>query len=114
MVREVVNSVPMDAAFVTEWFESTMSDFAGRNKSGMGYIQIIWRNVSPNPNASIRIEVTNDLQFTSVTGVHQVNSIDNSANALMIAVYPGFRFIRFIYSPNFVTQGQLTVNINYE
>ena len=114
MTREVVNSLPMNSAFTTEWIESTMRGFSGRNKAAMGYIQITWRNVSPNPDSNIRIEVTNDLQFTSIVGVHQVTGTDNTANTLMVAVIAGFGFIRFIYTPNTVISGQLSININYE
>ena len=114
MIREIISQLPMNIDFTTDWIESTMSDFAGNNEKGMGYIQIIWTGVSANPDSNIRIEVTNDLQYTSVSGTHAVTSIDNTSNALMIAVYPGFRFLRFIYTANTVTSGKLTININYE
>jgi len=114
MIREVVSQLPMNLDFTTDWLESTMTDFAGNNEKGIGYIQIIWTGVSANPDANIRVEVTNDLQYTSVTANHLVTSSDNSTNALMIAVYPGFRFIRFIYTANTVSSGRLSININYE
>jgi len=114
MIRQVVSKKAMDSDFTSDWIKSTMTDIGGGNKAGIGYIQIIWHNVSLNPDSVIRIEVTNDMLYKSNAGSYNVSNTDNTDDALMIAVLPGFKFIRFVYTANSVTSGFLSIVINYE
>ena len=114
MIREVISNLPMDKDFTSDWIEAVMKDFAGKNKATIGNVQIIWQGVSFNPDATVSVEVTNDLQYKTVLGTYNIDSTDNRENSLMIEMSPGFGFIRFVYTANSVSAGLLNVNINYE
>ncbi|GEM_PF-2745970 len=114
MTREVVSNLPMDRDFTSDWISSIMTDFAGHNKASIGNVQIIWQGVSFNPDAVVKIEITNDLQYKTVLGTYNINNTDNSEDTLMIDLTTGFGFIRFVYTANNVSAGLLNININYE
>ena len=114
MTREVISNLPMDKDLTSDWIEAVMKDFSGKNKATIGNVQIIWQGVSYNPDATVQVEITNDLQYKTVLGTYNVNNTDNSEDSLMIEITPGFGFIRFVYTANSVTAGLLNININYE
>jgi hypothetical protein len=114
MTREIVSNMPMEADFTTEWAEGTIRDFRTKEKYSIANVQIVWTGVSLNPNATIAVEVTNDLQYKTISGTHNVNSTGNSDNALMLSLGGGFRFFRFVYTANNVLTGRLTIIANYE
>ncbi len=114
MTREVIKNMPMNINFASDWLRSTIKDFAGKHKYSIGNVQIVWSEVSANPNATLSIEVTNDLQYKTVLSTHNINSRDNRQNTLMLSLSPGFKYFRFVYTANNVTTGWLTVIVNYE
>ena len=114
MIRQVINYLPMNANYTSEWIESTIRDYAGKKKGSLANVQIIWEDVSANPDSIIRIEMTNDLQYKSLSGTYSVDSIDNRNDTKMISLATGARYVRFIYTANSVTSGWLSINMNYE
>ena len=114
MTREVISNLPMDKDFTSDWIEGTTTDFKGRERFAAANVQIVWTNVSLNPDATISIEITNDLHYKSVSGIYNIDSSDNSDDTLMIALNGGYRFIRFVYTANSVLTGNLSVIMNYE
>ncbi len=114
MTREIVSSMPMDADFISDWVKAFIVDLRTKEKYSMQNVQIVWTGVSANPDATIRIEITNDMLYKTISATHNVNSTDNSDDALMVSTEGGFRFIRFVYTANSVLTGRLTIIANYE
>jgi hypothetical protein len=114
MTREIISNLPMETDFTTDWVKATIRDYRTKDKYAVANVQVVWTGVSANPDATIRIEITNDLLYKTKSAVHNVSNTNNSDDALMISMDGGFRFFRFVYTANSVLTGRLTIIANYE
>lgn len=76
-------------------------------------LQIVWQNVSNQPDGVIKLFAGNRIDSLSLGKIIPISNTDNTNDAALIIQEPLFEYIKLEYIPNNITQGELTCYINY-
>ena len=115
MVSEIISNVGLDNDFESGWFPLSFSrnEIFGKARLAAS-LQIIWKDVSGTLNGVITIYVSNDLECKTVAGSYTIDSHDNSSDAIMIMIYPSFKYINLAVAHNLIDEGKITALLTYE
>lgn len=114
----VLSFQPLGVDFETEWLTTELLYPGRKNPLYIASLQIIWEGVEFAENCSnygtIQIMLSNDAQTPSVVETIEINTANNTQNAVMLPVDIKAEFYKIKYTKKDITGGYLHTFASYQ
>lgn len=75
-------------------------------------LQVSWDGVTGELNGELIFLLSNDMEFSTISKVLNINSGSNINDTELLVFYPCFKYLKILYKKNGITNGILSITMS--